>query len=162
MLIQSLEPQQYMKNWMLLFEPISFFILKIFLKQFDFIFIFLFALNYYFCILRSFWCDNIKNNFLKTKKHGSIRFQTKIISKNNRYYEYQRALNKTLATKNRKTKSNIKQILNINLVIFHTCNPKFNIPSIPMIPPLLFVLGEAPIFPWWKKWSVVVVAAALA
>ena len=162
MLIQSLEPQQYMKNWMLLFKPISFFILKIFLKQFDLIFIFLSALNYFLYIFRSFGYDNIKNNFLKTKKHTSIRLQVKITSKSNRYNEYQKTLNKTLPTKNRKTKSNIKQILNINLVIFHTCNPKFNIPSIPMIPPLLFVLGEAPIFPWWKKWSVVVAAAALA
>jgi hypothetical protein len=48
MLIQSLEPQQNTKNWMLLFEPISFFILKIFLKQFDLIFIFFFTLNYFF------------------------------------------------------------------------------------------------------------------
>jgi len=92
----------------------------------------------------------LKIIFLKTKKHSLIHFQAKIISKSNRYHEYQtgsQQKKKTLATKNRKTKSNIKQILNINLVTFHICNPKFNIPSIPMIPLLLFVLGEAPIFP---------------
>ena len=38
------------------------------LKFWKFLFSFFFAQNNFFCIFRSFWCANVKNNFLKIKK----------------------------------------------------------------------------------------------
>ena len=59
-----------------LLSAVCFCILKIFEKNYFFI---------YFCIFISFWCTDVKNNFLKVKNIILMCFQIKNTLKNNNY-----------------------------------------------------------------------------